>query len=93
MEQIKPIRTIVTSMLSGDPSKSLEDSIKIIRYLRSLINLNALTDLIEMQVNSNAWHLLFSADLYLNLQLHKIKHSPQAHKQWKQYLPKSPTRL
>jgi len=60
-----PIKIHIASLLSGVPTQSLSDARKILLYLRTQIGTHVSTNLNELRDRDIAWHILFSADIYL----------------------------
>jgi hypothetical protein len=86
METISPHRLYILSLLSGDPTKSLEDARHILYYLRRIVaQQTPVCDLKEMEVRDGAIHTLFSADLYLFGQQMKAKRHRSDYTRWAGY--------
>ncbi len=80
MEQISFQTLQVSSLLSGDPSKSLEDARAILKHLRIQTMPQCTTNFEEMRNRDIAWHTLFSADIYLSFQQRKqARKAPSPH--------------
>ena len=64
--QTPTLQTIsVVGLLSSIPAQSLSDARKILMYLRTQIGTKAISNLDKLRENDIAWHILFSADIYL----------------------------
>jgi hypothetical protein len=62
---LTPQSISVVGLLSGIPAQSLSDARKILMYLRTQIGTKAISNLDKLRENDVAWHMLFSADIYL----------------------------
>ena len=82
MKSQTPIQIQVASLLSGDPTQSLADARKILVYLRTQIGTKAIANLDRLRENDIAWHVLFSADIYLWNQQKQGVRIPSSKNRW-----------